>query len=190
MSFQSVKRNTENRPAAHVEVSLSRFQCGKLTVQTVLFWQIKTHSCIHIWQNNQQETEQTAPVFRNSHPHCYQTWVTLPVFLLFKWAQCIVGKDERYNRHLLWPFPLPTSAGSRKSALPFPPHTFSSLYKTLHHPLAPFHNSAHYVWCFPIKQQHRKQNRILYLWRRLCRHFVCTLMFCSMKQHKVLISMK
>lgn len=69
-------------------------------------------------------------------------------------------------------------------------YTFSSLCKTLHHPLAPFHNSAHYVWFFPIKQQQRKQNRILYLWRRLCRHFVCTLLFCSIKQHNVLISMK
>lgn len=118
MSLQSVKKKT----LRVVSQLMWRFLCNWFNVASwqcklFIFWLIKTHSCIHIWQNNQQETEQTAPVFRNSHPHCYQAWVTLPVFLLFKCVQCIVGKDERYKRHLLT-LPLAHLCGEQEVSFP------------------------------------------------------------------------
>lgn len=54
-------KTSKTHLAAYVEVSLSQIQCGNLTAETVHFWHIMTHSCFHIWQNNQQEAEQTPP---------------------------------------------------------------------------------------------------------------------------------
>lgn len=62
VSFQSRIRTIQCHLAACEEVFfLSQIQRGNLTAQTVHFWHIMTHSCFHIWQNKQEEAEQTPP---------------------------------------------------------------------------------------------------------------------------------
>lgn len=94
--------------------------------QTGHVWHIKIHSGFYICQKTNRKLIRQLlvcsllTVFRNNHPHSYQAWVMLPVFLLSKLCPNHSVRLKHMVDTVSNSSPLPTYAGSRKSALPHP----------------------------------------------------------------------
>lgn len=113
-----------NRVGASVEVPLRvPYLTRRPRSTNSSFWRIKTHSAAHIWQNNQQETEQTPPCLLRSEiaaPAVIKPRSCFLHFCCLNLPQRIVGKEPDALGTACTE-PSPVDAGNRKSELPLPP---------------------------------------------------------------------